>query len=266
MGTRFRVISFNIRHYWADDGPNSWEHRSGAVRRLLADHRADIICLQEVNRELFDFFDQALPGYECVSDRLDRGPRWEYRPVFIKPPFKILEQETISLSETPETPSKSWGSNFIRQATRAVLEVLGQELTVYNTHLDFQEPVQRHQAGVIRDQILARDSHRPVVLVGDFNSTEDQQAYSLLAREPAREAGPALFSDAMTRPAGPSYHGFGQKDGRGIIDWILYRGPGLALAEPARTIRDRPGGRYPSDHYPVTAGFELVRGERKKDQ
>ena len=258
MGFGFGIISFNIRHYWADDGENSWEQRSASVQEVLRAHPAEIICFQEVNHELFGFLAQALPEYDRASDREERGGRWEYRPIYVRPPFRIVVQETISLSETPDVPSRSWGSNFIRQATRAVLEIQGRELAVYNTHLDFEEEVQLNQARVIWDFVQAKDKGRPVVLAGDFNSTEEGGAYSFLTRQTSGKEGGSRFADAMSRPGSPTYHGFGQTKDRGTIDWILYRGQGLSLSRPAETIQDRPGGQFPSDHYPVGAGFELA--------
>ncbi len=263
MNFRFRIVSFNIRHYWADDGDNSWERRSASIRAVLRTYPAEIICFQEVNLPVFDFLSQALPGYDPASDREDRGPRWEYRPVYVKPPFRITGQETISLSQTPDVPSKSWGSNFVRQATRVVLDRDGRELAIYNTHLDFDEQVQLNQAKVVWDSILAKDPDRPVILAGDFNSTEKQEAYSFLTREGAKGGPAGDFRDAMPGFRPETYHGFGEGRGKGCLDWILYRGRGLRLSRPARTLEDRPGGRFPSDHFPVMAVFELTDPERK---
>ena len=263
MDFRFRIISFNIRHHWADDGDNSWGQRSASIRAVLRAYPAEIICFQEVNLPVFDFLSQALPGYDSASDQEDRGPCWEYRPVYFKPPFRIIAQETISLSKTPDIPSKSWGSNFVRQATRVVLDWGGRELAVYNTHLDFVESVQLNQAKVIWDSILAKDRSRPVILAGDFNSTEGQEAYSFLTRGGASGDLSGDFKDAMPGSRAATFHGFAEGRDNGCIDWILYRGRGLRLSRPARTLEDKPGGRFPSDHFPVIAGFELTAPERK---
>ena len=255
MGLRFRVISFNIRHYWADDGEDSWEFRKDALVRVLRDNPAEIICFQEINYPIFGFLSQALEGYGIASDLGEHGPRWEYRPVFVRSPFKVRELETYSLSGTPAVPSKSWGSNFIRQVTRVLLECSGNLLAVYNTHLDFEEEVQANQARVILEIMGKQDRDRPIILAGDFNSTAEQKAHGLLTGK--GQGGQGGFQDSMPEPRPDTFHGFKDEPGQGCIDWILYRGQGLDLATPARVIKDRPKGRYPSDHFPILSGFEL---------
>ena len=188
-----------------------------------------------------------------------RGPRWEYRPIYVKQPIRIVEQETLSLSETPKMPSKSWGSNFIRQVTRVLLELDGAVLAVYNTHLDFEEKVQLNQAKVIWNTVQAKDQDRPVVLCGDFNSTPDKKAFGLLTgRSADLSEMTGDFKNSMPHKEVNTFHGFMKGLKVGYIDWVLYRGPGLGLARPARTIKDKPQGRFPSDHYPVIADFELA--------
>ena len=252
-------MNFNIRHYWADDGEDSWDRRAQALVEILKTNRAEIICFQEVNYPIFGFLSKALPGYEVASDLENQGPRWEYRPIYVREPFRILEQETLSLSQTPDKPSKSWGSNFIRQVTRVVLDWNGNSLAVYNTHLDFEEGVQLNQAGVVWGTIRAKDKYRPVILCGDFNSTPDKKAYRFLTGGIKFKDMKGDFSDSMIRPKVSTFHGFKGELSIGYIDWILFRG--LESTEPARTIEEKPRGRFPSDHYPVIANFKLFGKE-----
>ena len=262
MGTGFRVMSFNIRHYWADDGENSWDRRSQALIQVLRRNQTEVICFQEVNYPIFEFLAKALPGYEVASDLKSQGPRWEYRPIYVKKPIRILEKETLSLSDTPQVPSKSWGSTFIRQVTRVLLEMDGAALAVYNTHLDFEEEVQLNQAKVIWKTVQAKDKNRPVILCGDFNSTPDKKDYGFLTGKDGLGKGTGDFKDSMAGQEANTYHGFKVGLRVGYIDWILYRGPGLDLVQPVRTLEDKPWGRFPSDHYPVVAAFGLA-GKRK---
>ena len=252
-----RVLSFNLRHYWAEDGDHAWKFRKNAVAGLLHSRPAEVVCFQEVNWSVLGFLSAHLPGFILVSDPVDRGPRWEYRPVFLSPACRLLASETISLSESPHRPSRFEGSRYIRQATRALFSLGGRTLAVYNTHLDFEEQIQARQASVIWRAVLAKDPGRPVILAGDFNSTPDQAPYKLLTGQKEVEGQKGDFIDAAAEPRPDTFHGFTGRAKPGYIDWILFRGPGLELEEPARVIESRFKGLYPSDHFPVTAEFRL---------
>ena len=65
-----------------------------------------------------------------------------------------------------------------------------------------------------------------------------------------------VVADERRGPA-LTWSGFGPPDDgvTGRIDWILVGGPiGVRSVE---TVLYNDGGRYPSDHYPVTARLEL---------
>ncbi|MGH9721268.1 MAG: endonuclease/exonuclease/phosphatase family protein, partial [Bryobacteraceae bacterium] len=61
---------------------------------------------------------------------------------------------------------------------------------------------------------------------------------------------------ASARGSGPegTFHGFSSRPGARRIDWIFYRGP-FRVTE-AETVTRSDQGRYPSDHFPVTAVLE----------
>jgi endonuclease/exonuclease/phosphatase family metal-dependent hydrolase len=99
------------------------------------------------------------------------------------------------------------------------------------------------------------------IMVGDFNAREHDEEYVRLLRAADDDgvryvdAYRAAHPDQATEEA--TFHGF--KGGReGIrIDWIIHS-PDLKAVEAGidRTSQD---GRFPSDHYPVTA--VLVRAK-----
>jgi endonuclease/exonuclease/phosphatase family metal-dependent hydrolase len=257
MPPSFEVLTFNFRHVWADDGLQSWPLRAEAVRRIVCARPAEVFCFQEINRHILDYLRACLPGHALGVDPVDHGPRWEYRPVLVRPPSRILEVETFSLSETPDLPSKSWNSRYVRQTTRVLLSRHGLTLTVYNTHMDFEAETQLRQAAALWRLIGQRDLDRPAILAGDFNATPVSPAYAFLTGRLEFEGQRGDFRDASPAPQAATYHGFaGQPEAR-TLDWILYRGPGLRLARPALVITDRWEGLYPSDHFPVAAGFNL---------
>ncbi len=252
------VVTFNLRHGWAEDGRHAWPRRQRAVSWLLARHPADVVCLQEVNLFQMPFIEAALPGHRLLGDREPRGERWEHRPIMVVRDWTAEEVETFSLSATPGRVSRFRGSRWPRQCTRVLLRRAGRALAVYNTHLDFDPEVQVKQAEVIWRRIIRRDAGRSVVLAGDFNAPPGSPAHRFLTGDGEFNGRRGDFVDAAGHPPEATYHGFTGRPSGGAIDWILHRG-GLIPTGPARTLRHRPGGLWPSDHFPLRAEFRLPR-------
>ncbi|MBW2618974.1 MAG: endonuclease/exonuclease/phosphatase family protein [Deltaproteobacteria bacterium] len=259
------VLTFNLRHGWADDGAQAWAHRRKAVAALLARQGADIIGFQEVNDFQFDFLIDCLPGHRPLGDRRPHGERWEFRPVFVRATIKTLEVETLTLSATPNRLSRFRGSRYIRQATRVLFRFggpSGPEAVVYNTHLDFTDQVQLRQAAVIWKTIRERDLDRPAMLMGDFNGTPAGSAYRFLTGRMDFGDQRGDFKDAMSPPQPHTHHGFTGRPQTGYLDWILYRGS-LVCQEPAEVLEDSYEGLYPSDHFPVRAVLAVKGWSRR---
>lgn len=255
MPFSFSIMTFNLRHGWAEDGAHAWANRQKSAAAMLGHHRPDIVCFQEVNHFQLDFVTTTLTGYKLAGDLVDRGKFWEHRPIALAPGLDLIEAETFNLSETPDKPSRSWGSRFIRQATRALIRAGGAEVAVYNTHLDFAEDVQARQAEVIFGRMVELDQGRPVVLAGDFNSPPTGRVYRFLTGRDPFNGRRGDLKDAMPRPRQFTYHRFTGQPAVGYIDWILYRG--LDLVDPATVIYEKHFGLYPSDHFPVKAVLGL---------
>jgi endonuclease/exonuclease/phosphatase family metal-dependent hydrolase len=122
-------------------------------------------------------------------------------------------------------------------------------LTVASTHLDFSSRAQKAGIQVILERIKGIPWTEPLVLAGDFNSTPGSVGYRLLT------AGSDGFNNPFSAPYPETFHGFGRSRGKGHIDWILCRGPLETIS--CKVVTDTFGGRYPSDHHPVTATFRL---------
>ncbi len=94
-------------------------------------------------------------------------------------------------------------------------------------------------------------------MTGDFNAGEDSPPYASLVTASSPEP---MLQDTFRvvnpeRQAGEgTFNGFrGQREG-GRIDWILAT-PEWRV-KSAGIIRDQQDGRYPSDHFPVSAQLE----------
>jgi endonuclease/exonuclease/phosphatase family metal-dependent hydrolase len=127
------------------------------------------------------------------------------------------------------------------------------ELTYLNTHFDHRGRKARlESAKLVRKWVAALPGNPPVLVTGDFNSGEGSEPYKALVGgdnptliDAYREVHPTRAKDEGT------FHGF--KGGRTAarIDWLLHTDQFAATA--AAIDHTSRAGRYPSDHFPVTA-------------
>ncbi|KAI9754153.1 MAG: hypothetical protein M1815_005793 [Lichina confinis] len=203
-----RVISYNIRYAIKKPkkGEEPWDVRKPRVvnELLFATRYCDetFICLQEVlDRQLQD----VLIGLNGPGHRHNGGEpsrEWsyvgvgrddgrtsgEYSPIIFRPAVWKLERwRTVWLSETPDRPSKGWDAACIRILTVAVFSHVRSNRTVLimNTHLDHAGPRSRYEAArmIVREvgrEQNAADRPLPILMAGDFNSTDVDDAYRLL--------------------------------------------------------------------------------------
>ena len=251
------VMSFNIRYGTANDGENHWLKRRDQLFALLREQRADIVGLQEALHGQIDEILHAVPGYAYVGvGRSDGRTAGEYAAILYRTArFQPRRSDTFWFSDTPGVvKSTSWGNQIERICTWAYFEDReGPAFYVYNVHLDHQsQPSRERSAALLLEQVGARDPKAPAIVTGDFNAGE---------HNPAAVAMLAVFRDSF-RVAHPdateagTFNGFnlGQTSGD-KIDFVFVE-PGTEVLDAAivRTSRD---GRYPSDHFPVTARIRL---------
>jgi len=159
------------------------------------------------------------------------------------------------LSQTPHVAgSKSWDSACVRLANWIRLEdkTTRASFRIINTHLDHVGQIAReNQARLIIEDANAYPQDYPQLLTGDMNCDSRNRAIDIL-----KEGGWIDTYGAMhgTKDPGHTYHGFlGSKADASIgkMDWIFMRGR-MELSN-ADVIRDSSDGRFPSDHYFVSA-------------
>jgi len=273
-------MSFNIRNGRAQDGENAWAKRKGLAFRAIREGAPDVVGVQETFRSQIDDIRHALPGYGEVGVGRGGGTKGEYSAIlYCTDRFSVDESETFWLSDTPEVPSRHWGNACIRVCTWArLLEKRtikpgeassstdgrgGSAFYVYNTHLDHRSQPSREKAvRLIAERIASRSHPDPVVLTGDLNSGEENPAVRYLVGETQGSEGqcPVRFVDSY-RVLHPdekvvgTFHGFTGLSPFGKIDYILV--PPEAEVLEAKIVRVSYEGRFPSDHFPVTAHVRL---------
>ncbi|MFM9078770.1 MAG: endonuclease/exonuclease/phosphatase family protein [Opitutaceae bacterium] len=259
-----RVMSFNVRYATAPDGEHAWEKRTDLFFETITRFAPDLIGFQEVLAVQYDAIATRMPGYAFAGVGRDDGARkGEFSSVgFSRNRFTLVASGTFWLSETPDTPgSKSWDAALPRICTWVRLRETGtgRELVFANTHFDHRGKIARQEAArVLSERLGPIAAGVPAILTGDFNINEDNPAYAVLTR-PARpewipwiDAYRAVHQER--RPDEASFNGFKGVTRGSRIDFVFHTRHFRATA--ATIDRSSREGRFPSDHYPVSAMLE----------
>ncbi len=257
------VMSFNIRYGTAKDGENHWDKRKPLVFDVFSNHAPDVAGLQEALDFQIEEILEKHPQFAYVGiGREPEGQGEHCAILYLKDEFEILEQDTFWLSDTPETPSTSWGNQLFRICTYARMKsrANGSSFYIFNTHFDHRSVNAREESARFLIERIANRKHPedPYILLGDFNAGENQAPIlTLLGKnEPSTRPNEAPLVDTFrvlhpgASDAGTGTKWIGKVDGS-KIDYV-FAAPTIEVLE-AEIIHDNDNGRYPSDHYPVKA-------------
>ena len=224
---KVRWATFNVRYDNPDDAPNHWDARKERVADYIKEMKFDVFGTQEVLHRQFEDLKALLPDYEGVGVGRDDGATdGEYAAVFYnKHVFGALDSGTFWLSENPDSVGqKGWDAACVRIATWVKLQhkATGKIVMAVNTHYDHVGEVARKESSLlIIRKIKEIVGDRPAVLTGDFNVTEDSEAYRTIV------SNEFVLLDAHkvaehTGGAGYTFHGFGKAAPEGYkIDFVF---------------------------------------------
>ena len=263
------VMSYNVRYATANDGADAWPARRTILFDVVRRHVPDLLAVQEALRGPLEELEREVPGYTRIGVGRDDGREaGEYAAILYRTSrFAALDAGTFWFSDSPDVPgSMTWGNRVTRICTWARLRDRATQGTfyVYNIHLDHESQRSRElSAALLARRIGARSPADPVLVTGDFNSGEDNPALRLLlGGDPLPGAGrPPGLGDSYRRvhPGDTivgTFNGFrGDSTGEKIDHILVSADWAVHAASIDRTSR---GGRYPSDHFPVTAIVRLV--------
>jgi len=258
--TELRVMSFNIRYGAALDGPNAWEARRDLLLRTIRDFAPDLLATQECLAGQTQFLSDSLPGYSFVGVGREDGRRGgEMCAIFYRRDrLASVREGHFWLSEMPGIAgSRGWDATLPRIASWVVLRSTADStrgVCFLDTHFDHAGIEARLQsARLIAGRIGGISAGRPVVIAGDFNAPADPDSagpYAVLTAAGLVDS----YRDRHTpAPGEGTYHAFAGKRDGDRIDWIL-ASRDLTPIEAA-IVHAEENGRYPSDHFPVTAVF-----------
>jgi len=258
------VMTFNILLGDAKDGKNSWPNRTEQVCQLIHHHAPHLLGVQEAYRFQLDDMNQCLSEYGEIGEGSHGGTENEYNAIlYLKDRFDVDESGTFWLSDTPETPSTHWGNKILRICTwaRFTDKKSGRSFYMYNTHFDNRsQPSREKSIRLMMQYVVNRKHDDPFILTGDFNVSKKNPVIKYLKGQLKEDNSPIVVADTfrMLHPDATSVgtlHGFKGRTDRRKIDHIFVP-PSTKILEAA-IIRSNQAGRYPSDHFPVTARFVL---------
>lgn len=261
VGKPFVVCSFNMRtDCGADKGERTWTNRLPRILKIIEDHRLDIIGAQELKENQVAHLREALgpKGYKLVGrGRLAEGKSEGVYIIYNAKRFDCTASNTFQLSETPDVwGSSSWGSAYPRTCVWVQLKDCesGKEFRLYNTHLDNESELARKKGMELTVGKINADvsSGMTAFLTGDFNNELKPGNAIDYVRKSMRDT-----ADISATPHhGPvnTFHGY-NPPACTLIDYVFVKGRVKVLSHA--TLDDMPGGKLPSDHFPVAVTVAL---------
>ncbi|CAO3613788.1 unnamed protein product [Cunninghamella echinulata] len=149
-------------------------------------YQPDIIGFQELfYHQVIDLHSLLGEEYDWIGvGRVDGKQDGEHCAIFYKKnEFSVKEWKTIWLSETPEkVGSQGWNAKHPRVATIAtfIQNNNNRQFYVFNTHYDHISTAARVNSSYLLLEEARKLKDAPVILLGDFNTVESDEAYHVL--------------------------------------------------------------------------------------
>lgn len=246
---RLRLMTFNIRYGTANDGDNRWALRRHTVPARIRANDADVVGLQEALPFQVAQLRIALPEYEFYGIGRERDGGGETCTVLVRASRLVIEKSgTFWLGK--ERGVRAWDAALPRIASWVVLRDRKghQRFVVVNTHFDHRGRKAREESGKLIGRWLQRFPELPKLVLGDLNTGENTPPLTALQAAGLRDTFRVVHPDAGDVG---TFHGFRGRAGPAKIDYVL-ASEGVTVHKAA-IDRSQDGGRYCSDHYPVTA-------------
>ncbi len=262
----FKVITFNIKGIFGEEGEIFWKKRRDMMAELFYFHDISIFGLQEATYQQIKDLESRLPDYAWVGvGREDGEKKGEFTPLFyLQEKFQMIDHHTFWLSEEPEQKgSLGWDAACKRIVTWARLKQreTGKSFYFFNTHLDHEGPQARKEsARLLLERISLLAGDHPVVLTGDFNATPASTAYKLLCIKQSSKVLQDAHQISRKGHYGPdsTFHNFQGLENNSKterIDYIFVKNGVKVFCHGV--LCDRQEDSFLSDHFPVLAEIQI---------
>jgi endonuclease/exonuclease/phosphatase family metal-dependent hydrolase len=257
-----KMMTYNIRLNLDSDGANSWTNRKDFFNSQIQFYEPDIFGVQEATPSQVIDIQTALSQYSNIGVGRDGFGKGESSNIFYKKDrFKIEQESTFWLSETPDVISKGWDAAFNRVCTYALFNDLKTKKTfwVFNTHLDhIGEQARTEGIALILSKIKALNTKKyPVIFMGDFNSEPTENRIIELKK---------VMNDSkdvsQEKPFGPSGTFNGFKHDEAVtkrIDYIFISKNNEFKVQKYAVLSDSKDLKYPSDHLPIYIEISITK-------
>ena len=262
---QYDINSFNIRYenYYEISLNNSWAERKATVMNTIFKYLPDVIGFQELRLNQKLFVEKNLPLYQYIGR--PRSPDFTDESngiLFNKQKFLLMDSGTFWLTETPNKVSKYESVYHYRICTwiKVYSYKFKDIIYFFNTHLEdghlFITFLQEVNLLKRIKEITKNEGN--VFVFGDFNGNDN----SVWIHDVFKE-GYKSFSDYF-QDFRNTYHNFSgiYNNPKWKVDHLFYQNFGnsnkhfVPLFYDVLTKKDN--GKFPSDHFPLYAQFNLT--------
>ncbi|MBV2226373.1 MULTISPECIES: endonuclease/exonuclease/phosphatase family protein [Sphingobacterium] len=253
---KMNVATFNIRMKTDSDVGNLWKDRYSHLTDLIKFHEFEIFGVQEAFKEQLNDMSADLPDFKYIGvGRDDGADKGEHSSIFYDTKrFEVSKSGTFWLSPTDtEKPNKGWDAALPRICTWGIFKDKsnGKKFIFMNTHFDHVGiEARRESAKLILAKAKEFAKDLPLILTGDFNIDETNEAYFTLAKSGVVQD---VYDLAKIKyEPNSSFNAWGKNiQEKARIDHIFITKP--FKVRKYGILTDTYMGKFPSDHFPVIA-------------
>ena len=249
-----KVISFNIR-CCDDENGNSIAERAPRLSEVISHYDVDLIGFQEYTPRWENHITEYFGNDFEIFNKYRAESQKESAPIlWRKDKFDCLKKGYFWLSDTPEVESRGWDEvyNCFRICEYVVLSEKqnNKTFTFMNTHFGFGDNGQVKSVNLIYEYSRKISSY-PTFIVGDFNMTPDDVAYSVMC-EKFTDVNAVTDNDLRT-----TYHGY-NPEGIKRTEHIDFCFTDKNIKPVSQKMIDNTvDGMFPSDHYGIYVKIEI---------